>query len=106
MQMAYLKDVVTLRLDRETCIGCGRCVEVCPHGVFVMEDRKCRIVARDACMECGACARNCPVDALYVQNGVGCATGMINAALGLKSGCCGEKQACCCGGPDGKNECA
>lgn len=106
MRMEYLKDVVTLRLTPEKCVGCGRCVEVCPHAVFMVEDRKCRIVERDACMECGACARNCPVEALYVRNGVGCAAGMINAALGRKSGCCGEDQASCCGGPDGKNECA
>lgn len=106
MRMEYLKDVVTLRLTPEKCIGCGRCVEVCPHAVFMVEDRKCRIVERDACMECGACARNCPVEALYVRNGVGCAAGMLNVALGRKSGCCGEDQACCCGGPDGGKECA
>lgn len=106
MRMEYLKNVVTLRLDVETCIGCGRCVEVCPHAVFAVENRKSRIVQRDACMECGACARNCPVKALFVRNGVGCAAGMINAALGRKSGCCGEEQSCCCGGDDDEACCA
>jgi NAD-dependent dihydropyrimidine dehydrogenase PreA subunit len=95
--MTYLRDVATLRLDAEKCIGCGRCVEVCPHGVFVVEERKSRIVARDACMECGACARNCPGDALWVKNGVGCAVGILNSVLGRKAACCGEDQACCCG---------
>ena len=94
--MEYLKNVVSLRLDRETCIGCGLCLEVCPHGIFVLDAGKCRIADRDACMECGACARNCPVAALQVQNGVGCATGLLNAALGRTAACCGEKQACCC----------
>jgi len=28
MNMKYLRDVVTLRLDREACVGCGRCLEV------------------------------------------------------------------------------
>ncbi len=97
MKMTYLKDVVTLRLDAAKCVGCGRCVEVCPHRVFVVEAHTSRIVERDACMECGACARNCPVDALWVKNGVGCAVGLLNAALGRKSACCGEEQACCCG---------
>ena len=96
MRMLYLSDVVSLKLHAEKCIGCGRCVEVCPHAVFVLENGKSRIVGRDACMECGACARNCPVDALFVRNGVGCASGMLNAALGRTNGCCGEKQACCC----------
>lgn len=102
--MVYLKDVVTLELDLEACIGCGRCAEVCPHGVFEVRDRKARMLDRDACMECGACARNCPAEAIGVENGVGCAMGLLNAALGRTSGCCGEKQSCCCG--DGGKECA
>jgi len=97
MRLEYLRDVVTLRLDRDACVGCGRCLEVCPHAVFVLEGRTCRIATRDTCMECGACARNCPVGALHVTSGVGCATGLLSQALGRRSGCCGEKQACCCG---------
>ena len=101
--MKYLKNVVTLRLDRDACVGCGRCVEVCPHGVFTLDVGKARIVDRDACMECGACARNCPACALYVKNGVGCAVGLLNAKLGRTSSCCGEGQPCCCSGePDVK----
>jgi NAD-dependent dihydropyrimidine dehydrogenase PreA subunit len=67
----YIKNVVTLKLDKNKCIGCGRCFEVCPHSVFEMVDRKTVIVDLDSCMECGACARNCPVKALDVKKGVG-----------------------------------
>ena len=74
----YLDGVVTLALDQPACTGCGRCLDVCPHGVFAVDGRKARLVDRDACMECGACARNCPVAAITVAAGVGCATGMIN----------------------------
>ena len=90
----YLKNVVTLQLDRAACIGCGRCPEVCPHQVFVVADRKASIVDRDACMECGACALNCPVKAITVDAGVGCASGMINEWLrernikGVGGSCC------------------
>ena len=56
--MRYLKDVVTLSLDQDTCIGCGGCTEVCPHGVFRVADRKAQVEDRDACIEGGACARN------------------------------------------------
>ena len=77
----YLKDATTLTLDVATCIGCGRCLEVCPHQVFVVEGKKARMVARDDCMECGACQRNCPVAAITVDAGVGCASGMINEWL-------------------------
>jgi Fe-S-cluster-containing hydrogenase component 2 len=34
--MIYLKDVVTLNLNEEKCIGCGMCIEVCPHAVIGM----------------------------------------------------------------------
>ncbi len=77
----YLENVVTLQLDESICIGCGRCLEVCPHQVFVPKDKKVTFSDRDACMECGACALNCPVKAISVDAGVGCASGMINEWL-------------------------
>jgi NAD-dependent dihydropyrimidine dehydrogenase PreA subunit len=88
--LAYLKDVVTLHLDEEKCVGCGLCLIVCPHAVFSMNNGNAEIRNRDFCMECGACARNCPVEALTVEAGVGCAMAIINAALGKQS------SSCCC----------
>jgi len=88
MMLRYLPNVVTLKLDREKCIGCRMCATVCPHGVFVVENGKARVVDRNACMECGACARNCPVVALRVRTGVGCATGVIYEAFGATNRCC------------------
>jgi NAD-dependent dihydropyrimidine dehydrogenase PreA subunit len=77
----YLKNVATLGLDQAACIGCGRCVEVCPHQVYTLEGMQAQIMEFDACMECGACAKNCPVAAISVDAGVGCATGLINEWL-------------------------
>ncbi|GAM10308.1 ferredoxin [Geobacter sp. OR-1] len=77
----YLNNVATLELDEAACIGCGRCLEVCPHQVFSVENRKAALIDKDACMECGACARNCPVKAIRVEAGVGCASGIINEWL-------------------------
>jgi len=89
-QMIYLKDVVTLELHEERCVGCGMCLTVCPHAVLGMDNRYASIKNRDACMECGACARNCPTEAVRVRSGVGCAAAVINAALGR------DKASCCC----------
>ena len=75
---SYLEGVATLDLDQSLCIGCGRCLEVCPHQVFDLRAGRACLADRDACMECGACARNCPVAAIRVAAGVGCASGLIN----------------------------
>lgn len=77
----YLANGLSLELDVEACTGCGACVEVCPHAVFDIAERKARIRDRGHCMECGACARNCPVSALKVTAGVGCAAAIINGKL-------------------------
>ena len=89
-EFVYLKDVVTLELDQDKCVGCGMCFIVCPHEVLGRSNGHARIKNRDACMECGACARNCPVDAIRVKSGVGCAAAVINAALGR------DNSSCCC----------
>ena len=96
--LRYLRNVVTLKLDVEACIGCGMCSIVCPHAVFRMTERHTTIHDRDACMECGACARNCPVDALEVRSGVGCATGIMAGLLRGGDACCGEDTGCCAKG--------
>ncbi len=98
MKQKYLSNVVTLQLDVDTCIGCGMCTQVCPQGVFVVEDKKARIIDRDACMECGACAMNCPSAAISVRSGVGCAVAVIKGALkGNGTDCCGDGDSTCCG---------
>jgi NAD-dependent dihydropyrimidine dehydrogenase PreA subunit len=96
-RLQYLKNVVTLNLDRDKCIGCGRCIEVCPHGVFAIAGKKASIVDRDLCMECGACQNNCPVDAIAVGKGVGCAQAVINGALRGTEPTCDCSDNCCCG---------
>lgn len=91
---SYLRNVTTVELHDEACIGCGRCIEVCPHQVFVLKEKTASIINKDACMECGACARNCLTAAIKVDAGVGCASGIINEWLrehklrAPGSGCC------------------
>lgn len=77
----YLQGVTSLRYDQDRCIGCGRCVEVCPHAVFALTGGKAQLLDSDACIECGACARNCPPTAITVDSGTGCASGLINEWL-------------------------
>ena len=81
MSLRYLTQNISLDYQAEKCIGCRRCTQVCPHGVFAMRDKRASLDCRDRCMECGACARNCPSGAIAVSSGVGCAAAMINGLL-------------------------
>lgn len=96
-RLLYLKNVATLSLDTAKCIGCGKCVEVCPQGVFTIVDSKASIVERDWCMECGACQNNCPPEAISVGKGVGCAQAVINGVIRGTEPDCDCSKSCCCG---------
>ena len=100
MKHRYLKDVSTLNYVTEKCVGCGRCTEVCPHGVFEIVESKARVVDKDSCMECGACALNCMASALEVNAGTGCATAIIMSWFTGKEpecGCSDDGDSSCCG---------
>ena len=94
MPLTYLKNVTTLSLTAEKCTGCGKCAEVCPHGVFNVNSGKARIAEKDLCMECGACAINCQAEAIKVNAGVGCAAAII------KSWFTGGEPSCDCNNGD------
>ena len=97
--MKYLANVTTLSYSLDKCKGCGRCVEVCPHCVFEMRDKKAAVLDRDLCMECGACAMNCDFGAITVNSGVGCAAAIINGMItGSDPSCdCSAGGNRCCG---------
>lgn len=88
--MKYLKEVVTLSLDKQKCTNCKKCIDVCPHAVLAMNtENKLYIADKERCIECGACQKNCPHDAIHVKAGVGCAAAYINAMLKGGPPCCG-----------------
>jgi NAD-dependent dihydropyrimidine dehydrogenase PreA subunit len=90
--MRYLSRVTTLQYEAARCTGCGRCAEVCPHGIFSLDGRKAVLGDKDLCMECGACFRNCEAQAIRVRPGVGCAWGILSSQWRK-----GKGEAVCCG---------
>jgi NAD-dependent dihydropyrimidine dehydrogenase PreA subunit len=97
--MKYLAKVASLEMFSEKCTGCGMCLEVCPHNVFALKDKKAGIIDKDGCMECGACALNCMFGALSVDKGVGCAAAIINSIITGGEPVCGcdnNKTSGCC----------
>jgi len=49
----------------ENCVGCGRCVEVCPMKNITLQDGKALI--GDDCSTCLACFHWCPVEAIWMS---------------------------------------
>ena len=94
MKHEYLKNVVTLHLCPDKCVGCEKCTEVCPHGVFKVDNGKAAIHDKDSCMECGACSKNCPANAISVKVGVGCFCAVLMGWLA------GGEPNCDCGGAE------
>jgi ferredoxin len=97
MEMKYLRNVSTLNLDASKCTGCGICIQVCPHAVFEMQNKKATIRDPDACMECGACAKNCAFEAIHLKPGVGCASAIISGWFRKSEPTCGCSGPSCCG---------
>jgi ferredoxin len=79
--MTYLKNVATIKVDKEKCTGCEMCMDVCPRGVLAMCEGKADIIGRNECIECGACQKNCAFGAITVTSGVGCAQALFNALI-------------------------
>lgn len=54
---------MAVKVDQETCVGCGACVSACPFGAMEIQDNG-KAFATDACTSCGACVDVCPVSAI------------------------------------------
>ena len=50
----------------DRCVGCGICMQVCPRGLFYIEDNKAKR-KQNTCEFCLACAQNCPSKAITTK---------------------------------------
>lgn len=54
-------------VDKEKCIGCGTCVQLCPvNAISFDEDGKAKI-DQEKCIKCGTCEASCPVSAIKID---------------------------------------
>jgi len=56
-----------VKIDKQTCVGCNKCVETCPIDVFIPNPQNGDppiILHADECWYCGCCANDCPTGAM------------------------------------------
>ena len=86
-------------VDEDKCLGCGRCVKVCPRQVISLhlksstirvlcsneqKGKDARLICDVSCIGCGICAKKCPADAIEVIDN----HAVINEDLCLLCGMC------------------
>ena len=54
-------------VDGSACIGCGRCIGVCPQGVFATDGGRATAADPSACVLCRRCVRVCPAGAITLS---------------------------------------
>lgn len=64
------RDYVSVRIDRDLCIGCGLCEAVCETDAFWARGEKATVrkLSNYECTRDHACARNCPTAAIRLGN--------------------------------------
>ncbi|MFZ5950514.1 MAG: DUF362 domain-containing protein [Candidatus Rifleibacteriota bacterium] len=66
-------------LKAATCIGCGRCKEICPVNAIDIVDKTAQFDRR-TCISCFCCMEVCPVDAIEAQK-----SPLLNLAFKLRN---------------------
>ncbi len=58
------------KIDKNTCIGCGTCVERCPVEAIQLDDDNKAERNAEWCIGCGICAHFCPENAISLLEGM------------------------------------
>jgi len=57
--------LITPKTDKELCVDCKHCAEICPIGSISFEDTS---VMTGICIKCCACVKGCPTGAKYFDD--------------------------------------
>lgn len=59
--------VLTAYIDEQNCIGCGKCVRVCPTDAIVGARHLLHTVISQYCTSCEECINACPTNCINLQ---------------------------------------
>jgi NAD-dependent dihydropyrimidine dehydrogenase PreA subunit len=59
--------VARVTVDSNACVGCGRCLGVCPQSVFAESGGRATAADPAACVLCQRCLRVCPANAITLN---------------------------------------
>ncbi len=72
--LGYEPNILTLRkkamkavYDTEKCVGCGKCVFICPYDAIIWNPIGTPEIHLESCLGCGACALVCPHQAIELK---------------------------------------
>jgi len=56
-------------IDETLCIGCGKCVEICPKKILYVDDADnvCRVTDETQCDKLKGCERVCEYEAIKIH---------------------------------------
>ena len=56
-----------VKIDEQSCIGCGACTDVCPQKILYIDGGVCKVTDASKCQGDKACLDVCPMDAIEVS---------------------------------------
>lgn len=62
--MSAVHERVVVKIDEENCIGCAKCLPVCPVDAIIGASKQLHVVMADFCVGCDKCIPVCPVQCI------------------------------------------
>lgn len=72
-----------VKIDETECVGCIKCIEVCPVDAIIGSRNQAHTVLAEWCTGCGLCLEVCPVDCISQVEATVTPTAAINVIGGL-----------------------